>query len=97
MKIAVAACALENKLVSLADRFYDPGFINVGSTTFRCYLHENNGHGRISFLDAMAYSCNPVFIETAQRIGKDALVRLCENLGFGATTGVSLPLSLIHI
>lgn len=91
MKIAVAACALENKLVSLADRFYDPGFINVGSTTFRCYLHENNGHGRISFLDAMAYSCNPVFIETAQRIGKDALVRLCENLGFGATTGVSLP------
>jgi len=39
----------------------------------------------------MAYSCNPVFIETALRIGGRTLVDFCENLGFGATTGISLP------
>lgn len=91
LKIAVAACGLEKNVVSLSDRFYDPGFIDVGSKRFRCYLHENEGHGWISFLDAMAYSCNPVFIETALRIGGRTLVDFCENLGFGATTGISLP------
>jgi peptidoglycan glycosyltransferase/penicillin-binding protein 2 len=91
LKIAVAACGLEKNVVSLSDRFYDPGFIDVGSKRFRCYLHENEGHGWISFLDAMAYSCNPVFIETALRIGGKALVDFYENLGFGATTGISLP------
>jgi penicillin-binding protein 2 len=61
LKIAVAACGLEKNVVSLSDRFYDPGFIDVGSKRFRCYLHENEGHGWISFLDAMASSL-PVFL-----------------------------------
>jgi penicillin-binding protein 2 len=91
LKIVVAACGLEKNLVSLSDKFYDPGFIDVGSKRFKCYLHESEGHGWISFLDAMAYSCNSVFIETALRIGGKGLVDFYENLGFGATTGISLP------
>ncbi len=91
LKTVVAACALEKGVVSLSDRFYDPGFIDVGSKRFKCYLHESEGHGWISFLDAMAYSCNSVFIETALRIGGRSLVDFYEKLGFGAATGISLP------
>jgi peptidoglycan glycosyltransferase/penicillin-binding protein 2 len=91
LKIVVAACGLEKDVVALSDKFYDPGFIDVGSQRFKCYLHDSEGHGWISFLDAMAYSCNSVFIETALRIGGKSLVDFYENLGFGATTGISLP------
>jgi len=91
LKIVVAACGLENNIVSLSERFYDPGFIDVGANRFKCYLHESGGHGTLSFLDAMAYSCNPVFIEVALGIGGKTLVNFYERLGFGATTGISLP------
>ena len=91
LKIAVAACGLEKKIVTLSDRFHDPGFIDVGNKRFKCYLCDDGGHGYISFLDAMAYSCNSVFIEVALRIGGKTLVGFYENLGFGATTGISLP------
>jgi len=91
LKIVVAACGLEKNLVSLSERFYDPGFIDVGGNRFKCHLHDSEGHGTLSFLDAMAYSCNPVFIEVALRIGGKSLVSFYEDLGFGATTGISLP------
>ncbi|NLJ59394.1 MAG: penicillin-binding protein 2 [Firmicutes bacterium] len=91
LKIVVAACGLEKNVVSLSEHFHDPGFIDVGSKRFKCYLFDNEGHGAISFLDAMAYSCNSVFIEVALRIGARSLVSLYEDLGFGATTGISLP------
>ncbi len=91
LKMAVAACGLEKKIVSLSDRFYDPGFIDVGTQRFRCHSYEDGGHGYISFLDAMAHSCNSVFIEVALRIGGKNLVSFYEDLGLGATTGISLP------
>lgn len=91
LKIMVAACGLENNAVSLSDNFYDPGFIDVGAKRFNCHLHDSNGHGSISFLDAMAYSCNSVFIEVALTVGGKTLASFYETLGFGATTGISLP------
>ncbi|NLS45076.1 MAG: hypothetical protein GX969_04990 [Firmicutes bacterium] len=90
-KIAVAACGLETGIVSLPDRFYDPGFIDVGTERFKCRSYEIEGHGSISFLDAMAHSCDYVFINIALRIGGKTLLSFCRDLGFGTITGIGLP------
>ncbi len=90
-KVVVAAAAIEGGVVSLGDRFHDPGHIDVGARQFRCYTHEEGGHGDITFIDAMAHSCNTAFIEVGLRTGARRLVSLAESLGLGATTGVALP------
>lgn len=90
-KVAVAAAAIERRVVSLHEILFDPGYIDVGTRRFKCYKYDEGGHGAISFLDGMAYSCNAVFVEVGLRVGGEALARFAESLGFGATTGVGLP------
>ncbi|MGE5573253.1 MAG: peptidoglycan D,D-transpeptidase FtsI family protein [Bacteroidota bacterium] len=90
-KVVVAAAAIESGAVSLRDTFHDPGYVDVGAARFRCYTHEEGGHGDITFMDAMAYSCNTAFIDAGLRTGAGRLVGLAERLGLGATTGVALP------
>ncbi|MDI7247777.1 MAG: penicillin-binding transpeptidase domain-containing protein [Bacillota bacterium] len=90
-KVVVAAAAIESGAVSLQDTFHDPGYVDVGAARFRCYTHEEGGHGEITFIDAMAYSCNTAFIDAGLRTGAGRLVGLAESMGLGATTGVALP------
>lgn len=90
-KVAVAAAAIEKRVVSLHETLFDPGYIDVGTKRFKCYRYDEGGHGPITFLDGMAHSCNTVFVEVGLRVGGEALVRFAEALGFGATTGVGLP------
>lgn len=90
-KIVVAAAAIESGTVSLQDTFHDPGYVDVGAARFRCYAHEQGGHGEITFIDAMAHSCNTAFINAGLRTGAERLVGLAESMGLGATTGVALP------
>ncbi|MGE5588321.1 MAG: peptidoglycan D,D-transpeptidase FtsI family protein [Clostridia bacterium] len=90
-KVVVAAAAIESGAASLHETFYDPGYVDVGAARFRCYAHDEGGHGELDLLDAMAYSCNTAFITTGLRTGAKRLLDLAERLGLGATTGVALP------
>ncbi len=90
-KVVVAAAAIEGGLAGLHERLYDPGYVDVGTRRVRCYTYDYGGHGEITFLDAMAHSCNTAFVKVGARVGADALVGLAEALGFGATTGIGLP------
>jgi cell division protein FtsI/penicillin-binding protein 2 len=90
-KVVVAAVAIETGAASLYDTFYDPGYVDVGATRFRCYAHEQGGHGMIDLLDATAYSCNTAFITIGLRVGAARLLDFAEQLGLGSTTGVALP------
>ncbi len=90
-KVVVAAAALESGAIALNSRFTDPGYVDVGSKRFECYAADEGGHGEITFLDAMAYSCNTAFVEAGLELGAPAIVELAEALGFGATTGSGLP------
>ena len=87
-KLVVAAAALETNTVSLFENFTCPGYIEVGSDTFRCSNHA--GHGEITFAEGFAYSCNTVFIETALKLGRETLYKYAMKLGLGQKTGVPL-------
>lgn len=89
-KTVVAAGALEEGVVSLSDRFYDPGYIKVGKETIKCWRH-GRPHGSQSFIEAVQNSCNPVFVTIGLREGKEVFYRYLYGFGFGKKTGIELP------
>ncbi|HEY3424087.1 MAG TPA: penicillin-binding transpeptidase domain-containing protein [Negativicutes bacterium] len=85
-KLLVAAAALESKIVSPDDLFFDKGYIEVNNLRFKGWDYENGGRGRLTFAEALAYSSNPVFIEVGLKLGANRLVDYAQKLGFGQRT-----------
>ena len=88
-KIITAAAGLEEKVVTIEDRFSCPGFITVEDRRIRC--HKAGGHGGESFLEGTLNSCNPVSISVGLRLGTDNFYRYMEQFGVFQKTGVDLP------
>ena len=88
-KVITTTAALEEKLVSLEERFYCPGYITVEDRRIRC--HKTTGHGSQSFVEAIENSCNPVFIDIGLRIGADGFYDYFNKLGLMDKTGIDLP------
>lgn len=89
-KLVVAAAALETGLVKLTDEFFDKGYIDINNLRFKGWDYERGGRGRLTFLDAMAYSSNPVLIEAGLRLGADRLITYAQRLGFGHKSNLNL-------
>jgi stage V sporulation protein D (sporulation-specific penicillin-binding protein) len=88
-KIITLAAALEEKKVNLEkDQFFDPGYVQVGGATLKCW--KRGGHGSETFLQVVQNSCNPGFVELGQRLGKDLLFKYIKDFGFGQKTGIDL-------
>ncbi|MFP4975660.1 stage V sporulation protein D [Paenibacillus sp. CN-4] len=88
-KIITLAAALEEGKVDLnRERFFDPGYVEVGGARLRCW--KKGGHGSQTFLQVVENSCNPGFVALGQRLGKDSLFQYIRNFGFGSKTGIDL-------
>lgn len=88
-KIITAAAALEEKEVSLEQRFFCPGYIMVEDRKIRC--HKYGGHGSVSFVEAIQGSCNPVFISLGLTLGADRYYEYFAKFGLLKKTGIDLP------
>jgi stage V sporulation protein D (sporulation-specific penicillin-binding protein) len=89
-KIITTAAGLEEGAVQPGSTFYCKGSITVGGRNLECWRNYNP-HGHQTFTEAVQNSCNPVFIEIAQRLGKEKFLDYIEAFGFGEPTGVDLP------
>lgn len=88
-KVLTTAMALEDKKVTLEDRFYDPGYRIVDGERINCWrLH---GHGSQSMVDGLCNSCNSVFVDLALRLGEDRLYEWFDKLGLGSITNIDFP------
>lgn len=87
-KILTAAMALEENAVSLDTQFYCPGYKVVGDRKIRC--HKTSGHGAETFLKGVQNSCNPVFMETAARVGSKKFMEYFKAFGLTSRTGIEL-------
>lgn len=67
-----------------------PGYIQVGDKEFRCSSYAKGGHGTIDINSALAVSCNSYFINMALELGIDPILSMCNTLGLGKNTGLSL-------
>lgn len=88
-KCVTAAAGLEEGVVTPDEMFNCTGSYEVLDRTFHC--SHNAGHGVEDFSTAMMNSCNPIFIEVAQRLGAETFYKYFEAFGFAEKTGVDLP------
>ena len=85
-KVLTTAAALEEKVTSLNDGFYDPGYRIVDGQRINCWrLH---GHGSQTMVDGLCNSCNSVFVDLSLRLGEERMYEYFDKYGFGSLTGV---------
>ncbi|ADQ07626.1 stage V sporulation protein D [Caldicellulosiruptor hydrothermalis 108] len=89
-KIVTAAAGLEEGVVNENSQFYCRGYVKVANAILKCWRYYNP-HGSENFVEGVQNSCNPVFIEVGQRLGKEKLYKYINLFGFGQKTGIDLP------
>jgi penicillin-binding protein 2 len=90
-KIVTAAAALEELGVKADDKFYDPGYFEVGGIKFRNWYP--GGQGEIDFVDSIAWSNNTVFFKLGYQLyqkDKTLLQDYAREFGLGSKTEVDL-------
>lgn len=88
-KTFTASIALEEGLVRETDTFYCGGSFTVADRTMECWYLPRI-HGQQTFAQAIANSCNPVFMTVSQKIGTQRFAKYYTGFGFTQKTGVDL-------
>lgn len=89
-KIITSAMALEENLpmTNPSYQFNCTGSKTIGGYTINCHL--TRGHGIESFERGLQNSCNPVFMELAEAVGRENFYKYFESYGFMDKTGIDL-------
>lgn len=87
-KIVVALAALEAGVIDADTHYYCAGGMEIGNIRFHCWNHY--GHGSLNVVEALKYSCDIFFYETALRVGVDKIREMALQLGLGHVLDVGL-------
>jgi len=87
-KIVTAAAALDMGFVTDTEVFDDKGVYVLNGWSF--YGWETKGLGRLTIVDAIRWSSDPVFYELGHRMGVDNLASYALTFGLGQLTGIKL-------
>ena len=89
-KTVTAAFAFEKNYIAETTRLaFCGGGLQIGDRFFRCW--QRHGHGRTSFFNAMAMSCNVYFYDLSSRFSLDEFVAFSWNNHLFDRTGIDLP------
>ena len=88
-KVLTTAVALNEGVVTVNDRFFDGGDIEVQGRRIHCWKH--GGHGSVSFREVVEGSCNVGFVGVGLRLGAERFYPYLKAFGLGHATGISLP------
>ncbi len=90
-KIITASVALEEGITTTdkAGDFYCKGYQEVEDRIINCW-RSSNPHGSQTLRQALCNSCNPAFIQLAQRIGAPTLYKYYQAFGLFETTNSGL-------
>lgn len=89
-KMAVALCALEQKLIKPETKFFCPGYVEFKKRRCHCWAWRRGGHGWVNLRQAIAYSCDSYFYHIMHLLSVQDLLKFARYLGFGRETGVDL-------
>lgn len=81
-KIIVAAAALEDG-ISENQIFACNGHVFVDNINIKCDTGGESGHGTIDMTNAFAQSCNCYFVQLAQTVGADKILKMAHAFGMG--------------
>ncbi len=95
-KIFTSAAGLEEKVVSEESSFNCGGSRVVAGRTIKCWRSPRS-HGNQNFVQGVQNSCNPVFMEVAERLGAGKFYDYMIKFGFKSKTNIDLPGEAIGI
>lgn len=85
-KILTMASALESKVTTLNDNFFDPGYRMIDGQRIKCWKH--GGHKNQTLTEGFCNSCNSVFMDLALRMGTEKFYNYLKNFGIGQKTNI---------
>jgi penicillin-binding protein 2 len=88
-KMMVALAALERGVITPSQRFFCPGYLQLGDAKFHCW--KKGGHGAVDLHAGISRSCDVYFYEVARRVGVDRIAQMAQRFGLGETLGLDLP------
>ena len=97
-KIVTSAAGLEEGVVTPESTFQCNGFYIVGDRRIKCWRFPRT-HGTETFVEGVQNSCNPVFMQVAERLGAETFLTYMQKFGFDQKTGVDLAgeaVGIIH-
>lgn len=89
-KVITSAAGLEEKVVTPDDSFDCGGGRTVAGRYIKCWRSPRS-HGSESFVQGVQNSCNPVFMDVAERLGSNKFYDYMIKFGFSEKTGIDLP------
>ena len=90
-KIVLAIAALEEGVIDSASTHYCPGKFRItpNGRPWHCWMRS--GHGKITVVDALAFSCDVFFYNVGLKLGVDNIHKWALRLGLGDLTGFDMP------
>ncbi|MEM9781249.1 MAG: penicillin-binding protein 2 [Pseudomonadota bacterium] len=88
-KMVVALAALEAGVVSLGERVFCNGGMQLGRRRFHCW--RRGGHGHMNLEQSIEQSCDVYYYEIAKRVGIDRIAAMSRRLGLGETYDLPNP------
>lgn len=87
-KMVTGTAALQEKVVSLTERVFCPGYYRLGREIKQCW--KKGGHGWVDFHRAVVESCDVYFYEMGRRLGVDRLAEYARSFGMGQASGIGI-------
>lgn len=87
-KLVVGLAGLESGDINLKTKVKCSGKVKLGDHLFHCWKRE--GHGSLTFEEAIMHSCDVYFYEMAQKIGPKKIIETARKLGFGEAPQIGL-------
>ncbi|MBF0252263.1 MAG: penicillin-binding protein 2 [Candidatus Omnitrophica bacterium] len=88
-KIVTSTAALETRMADKTTSFNCSGYVTLGKFRFNCW--KKSGHGTVSIVEAIKYSCNVFFYRLGMVTGDKYITKYSEIMGLGKKTGLVLP------
>lgn len=89
-KTVTSAAGLEEGVITPESGFHCNGAYVVGGRTIKCWRYPR-AHGSETFVQGVQNSCNPVFMQVAERLGAEKFYEYMVKFGLTEKTGIDLP------
>ena len=87
-KMLTSCMGIEEGVITEDSPFTCTGHYQVADRSIGCW--RTAGHGSETFQQGLSNSCNPVFMQVAERLGADTFFRYFEGFGMTQKTGIDL-------
>ena len=88
-KIITSAAGLEEGVVTTTSPFSCSGYHTVGGRMIKCWRYPRT-HGSETFIEGVQNSCNPVFMQVAERLGAETFYDYMLKFGCNEKTGIDV-------